>query len=293
MNAQLKVKESPAETPAASVASPAEEDRRFSPRAKHPVLEMTVRCQTEAVEKILEVNFDPVQKALYHIHVTLPIMSRASPKVINEVLDLVEHRFGKIEQQMDLELGRLKALAKTDGAVQPSEYTNPSEQVIQVFTPEMARWIGMLMRMDEILRWVDALWYSTRVKSKDRSALLMQWRNTMTGFSRELHNLHLRAQSSYDSEHAAGAAAPRNIGYIKDAVRAVKAARKAGTGGEATSIKAPKAPKEPKPASAAKSPKAVRAAGEGAPVPASEAAARAEAPGSGAAEAMAEQAATA
>lgn len=246
MNAQLKVTETPKETPAASVASPAEEDRHFSPRAKHPVIEMTVRCQTEAVEKILEVNFDPVQKALYHIHVTLPIMSRASPRVINEVLDLVEHRFGKIEHQMDLELGRLKALAKTDGAVQPSGYTNPSEHVLQVFTPEMARWVGMLMRMDEILRWVDALWYSTRVKSKDRSALLMQWRNTMTGFSRELHNLHLRAQSSYDSENAANGAAPRNVGYIKDAVRAVKAARKAGEGGAPTSAKAPKAAKEPK-----------------------------------------------
>lgn len=256
MNAQLKVTETTAATPAASVASPAEEDRHFSPRAKHPVIEMTVRCQTEAVEKILEVNFDPVQKALYHIHVTLPIMSRASPKVINEVLDLVEHRFGKIEHQMDLELGRLKALAKTDGAVQPSGYTNPSEHVLQVFTPEMARWVGMLMRMDEILRWVDALWYSTRVKSKDRSALLMQWRNTMTGFSRELHNLHLRAQSSYDSENAANAATPRNAGYIKDAVRAVKAARKAGDGGAPTAIKAPKAPKEAKPAASKKGAKA-------------------------------------
>jgi len=227
MNAQMNAPAEPLQIVAVSVASPAEESRHFTPRAKHPVIEMTVAPQTEPVEKILEANFDPVQKALYHIHVTLPIMSRTDTKVINEVLDLVEARFSKIEGQMALELGRLKALAKTDGAVQPASYTNPTSRVMMVYTPEMARWVGLLMRMDEIMRWVDALWYSTRVKSKDRNAVMMNWRNTLTGFSRELNNLHLRANAFQERTAAFETGRQKNPSYVKDAIKEVKRERRA------------------------------------------------------------------
>lgn len=250
MNALESAPVEPVQIVDMSAASPAEEHRHFTPRAKHPVIEMTVACQTEPVEKILESNFDPVQKALYHIHVTLPILSRADTKVINEVLDLVEARFAKIENQMTAEIGRLKTLAKTDGAVQPAAYTNPSSRVLQVYTPEMARWVGLLMRMDEILRWVDALWYSTRVKSKDRNAVMMTWRNTLTGFSRELHNLHLRANAFQERTAESGADANKNPGYVKDAAKAVKRERRAAGASTPKSAKPAKTPRQPKPAAA-------------------------------------------
>lgn len=248
MNAQVSPTAVAAVIPV-SVAPPSEESRHFTPRAKHPVLELSVSFQTEPVEKISDSNFEPVQKALYHIMVTLPIMSRDDTSVIHEVHALIEKRFETIEKKMADEVGRLKALAKTDGAVQPSTYTNLTPKTIQVFTPEMARWVGLLTRMDEIMRWTDALWFSTRVKAKDRSAVIMNWRNTITGFSRELHNLHLRALSHLERT-TDGTDKPTSAnGYIKELVAEVKRGQKReGSGAPQKAPKSPKAPRAAKPA---------------------------------------------
>ena len=179
----------------------------FSPRAKHPVLEMNFECMTEAVEKILDSQFVHVQAALYHLSATLPIRQAKDSKVLNEVLDLINTRFERVEKEMEAELSRYKHIAKDEGVSIASAYTHQGGRTLQIFCPEMARWVSMLKRADEILRWVDSLWYSTFISSRDRTAIIMNWRNRLIGFSREMTNLHKRA-NGYQTRVETGEAAP-------------------------------------------------------------------------------------
>lgn len=177
----------------------------FEPNAKHPCFVIPLDVKTEAAHRVFMSTYDATQKALYHVYCIFPIQSRAEPEKANAVIDTVEERFGQIEKELDDELARLQVLAKTDGAAMANRYFNEERNEVVVMTRGMGRFIGLIQKMDQIVRHIDALWFSTRMNEKDRNNRMMEWRNKITRFHRFLSQVHLRAQNAAHRHDMEGA----------------------------------------------------------------------------------------
>ena len=197
-------------TPTQALAPVREADGRsvykstFEPNAKHPCFVIPLDVKTEAAHRVFMSTYDATQKALYHVYCIFPIQSRAEPEKANAVIDTVEERFLVLEKDMDEELARLQLLAKTDGAAMANRYFNEERTEVVVMTRGMGRFIGLINKMDQIVRHIDALWFSTRMNEKDRNNRMMEWRNKITRFHRFLSQVQLRAQSAANRHDVAG-----------------------------------------------------------------------------------------
>jgi len=179
----------------------------FAPRVKHPVFDVNVTLVTEAAFRVFQSTYDPAQKALYHLFCTMPILLRENQRLVAEVHGIVEKRFTEIEAALSDETERLRHLAKTDGAGHATRYSNQEPLVVVVLTPAMSRYLALINSMDTVVKTVDALWFATRMKETERNQKMMEWRNRITKFHRELHLLHMRLLGAVDRKGGPDAAA--------------------------------------------------------------------------------------
>lgn len=164
----------------------------FTPRVKHPSYDLEVSLVTEATSKVFMSTFAPAQKSLYHLYCTAPITLRNNPSDVVEVHGVIDKLFIEIEETLQAEIERLRVIAKNDGASMPSRYSNEQKVVVEVYTPAMTRYVGLLQSMDTIVKMADALWFAMRIKETERNQKMMEWRNKITRFNRTLHMLHMR-----------------------------------------------------------------------------------------------------
>lgn len=180
----------------------------FSPRAKHPVYEVEVNLATEAAFRVFQSTYDPVQKALYHLFSTIPIMLRQEQEMVNEVHGVIEKRFSELESLQNDELERLRHLAKTDGVDLPARYYNEEPMVVVVLTPQMTRYLSLVNNMDQIIRLIDALWFGMRIRQTERNQKMLEWRNRIVRFHRELNAIHLRMINAIQRKNTKAATQP-------------------------------------------------------------------------------------
>lgn len=229
----------------------------FTPRSRHPVFEVPMDLATEPANRVLENTYDAAQASLYHLYTIMPISMRDRADESNAVLALVEEQFAKLEAELEAEHGRLKHLANVDGAAGASGYYHETKVVVQVLTPAMTRYLALITRMDSILRIMDALWFSTRINTTERTNRMMEWRNKITRFHRFLSNTHTRSANSNQRRHvealASDAASAEDAGDQVDldvegttGREAVQTAKRAARGGKRSAAK----PAEPSEAAA-------------------------------------------
>lgn len=179
----------------------------FTPKVKHPVFDVRVSLVTEAAFRVFQSTYDPAQKALYHLFCTMPILLRENQRLVSEVHGIVEKRFTEIEASLNDETERLRHLAKTDGADQASRYFHQEPLIVVVLTPSMSRYLALINSMDTVVKNIDALWFALRIKETERNQKMMEWRNRITRFHRELHTLHMRLLGAIERKGGADAEA--------------------------------------------------------------------------------------
>lgn len=182
----------------------------FTPKVKHPVFDVNVTLVTEAAFRVFQSTYDPAQKALYHLFCTMPILLRENQRLVAEVHGIVEKRFTELETALSDETERLRHLAKTDGADHASRYFNQEPLIVVVLTPSMSRYLALINSMDVVVKNVDALWFALRMKETERNQKMMEWRNRITKFHRELHTLHMRLLGAIERKGGADAVAVAN-----------------------------------------------------------------------------------
>lgn len=168
----------------------------FTPNSHHPMFELPFHFLTEPANRVFETTFNAAQKALYHIYTLLPIQFRERPEDANAVLTMVNERFEEIEKSLGDEMARLRHIVNDEGATSASSYYHSQPMLVQVQTPAMTRFLGLIVKMDEVLRLIDALWFSTRIAERERTQRMMQWRNEITRFHRFLTNTYTRSANS-------------------------------------------------------------------------------------------------
>jgi len=164
----------------------------FEPRARHPVFEMRLSLASEIGMRLFLSTCEPAQRSLYSLYGLAPIVMRDDTTMLDETLNIVEQRFEAIETDLNNEWQRLRHLAETDGADGAARYVREVPLVVDVMTPAMARYLGLLSTMDGMTRTLDALWFAMRFQATERNKMMLEWRNQIVRFQRELSRLQKR-----------------------------------------------------------------------------------------------------
>jgi len=164
----------------------------FEPRARHPVFEMRLSLASEVGMRLFLSTCEPAQRSLYSLYCLAPIVMRDDTSMLDDTLTIVEQRFEAIETELNNEWQRLRQVAETDGADGAARYVRETPLVVDVMTPAMARYLGLVSTMDGMTRTLDALWFAMRVTATERNTTMLDWRNQIVRFQRELSRLQKR-----------------------------------------------------------------------------------------------------
>lgn len=164
----------------------------FTPKAKHPCIELRLHLRTETAFRVFQNVYDPLQNALYHLYAVLPVACREDRTVLDAVHAEIEKNLVEIEKEVSDELERNRITLKNDGADQISKYYNDEVFFAESVTPQMSRFLGLLRTLDEAMVTVDAMWMSGGIPEQHKTQHLMKWRNRVTRLNRTISTLHVR-----------------------------------------------------------------------------------------------------
>jgi len=164
----------------------------FEPAARHPVFEMRLTLASEITMRLFLGTCESAQRSLYSLYCLAPIVLRGEQQMVNETHAVVGQRFDEIETKLNEEWQRLQHLAETDGADGAARYVGEAPLVVEVMTPAMARYLGLISTADGMMRTLDALWFAMRVPATERNHKMLEWRNRIARFQRELFALQQR-----------------------------------------------------------------------------------------------------
>lgn len=184
MNANLR--------PAIEAAGPMVYEPTFVPKGRHLIQRIEVKLRTETIHRVFENQFEHVQGSIFYLDAIFPVSHHKSAEHFADVMDLLNKRFDRVEKALADEFARLTQVAKNEGVEVVDDYTVDMSQIFPIYTPRMARWVALLSQADEMLSLVDALWYATIFDSVTRAEFIHKWRNALSGFSREISNIHKR-----------------------------------------------------------------------------------------------------
>lgn len=179
----------------------------FLPEHPTAVEDIALDLRTNLGQMLFCKQYFNAQKALYFLYKVLPRQSKDDPSVLNEVQQIVERRFERVERATQNELRRLSSLGENLGTMQHSRYSHDGNICVQSFHKKMTLWLNLLQDVDNIMRWVDALLFSSGITDDESNKTEVHWRDMIAGFTRELNNLQLRA-SNYSRQPSADQPVP-------------------------------------------------------------------------------------
>lgn len=173
----------------------------FVPKAKHPCIELRLNLRTEASYRSFQAVYDPVQKTLYHLYATLPIACRNDRRVLDEGQKEVETLIAEISSEISDELERCKAMLKNVGAGDIKKYYHEEVIFVESLTPMMSRFLGLIVRMDEMLVAIDTVHLADcGMRENEHTQLLKKWRNRIARFNRTISMTHAKVMGEADRQ---------------------------------------------------------------------------------------------
>lgn len=161
---------------------------------KHPMMESSLLMQTEPSTRVFESTMEPVRTALFLLEDALPRRAREDSAPIDALLDVIDARFADVETKLTGEVERLKTFAKNHGCEPPKRYVHAEEPIAVLgYSPSFFRYLDLVLKLDEAMRWLDGLWMARVVPTKDRGETIVRCRNLLLHLSRELQNIKDRA----------------------------------------------------------------------------------------------------
>lgn len=159
-----------------------------------PVFDQHITIQSEQAQRVIAREFTRVVSALYAIDVILRIIG--GDQEIDEVETVVNALIGDCGKDVQNEKARLEKLREDNGITQLPRYTNPATTTVRIVSPQVAQFVALVQRMDELMVTLDTLWLCGILTSKQRSNGTYQWQQRLLRMGRRIVEIERRARAS-------------------------------------------------------------------------------------------------
>jgi len=157
-----------------------------------PAFEQNVILNTLQAQKVMHRVFGRASGSLYRIDVILRIISGDADAervevVINTMLAEVEVALKEAAAEMGVKL-------EENGVDLLPTYDQPTEQVVRITSPHVARFLSLVRKLDALISQIDALWLSALMTNKDRNDAVYRWQQRVIGLGSRIIGLERRAR---------------------------------------------------------------------------------------------------
>lgn len=159
-----------------------------------PVFDQTFTLRSEPALRVMRREFSRVVSALYAIDVILRIIGEAQE--IDEIEGIVSGLIGDCARDVQNEQARLDQLREDHGVTQLPRYTNPETLSVRIVSPQVAQFVALVRRMDDLMVALDALWLSGSFTNKQRADGAYQWQQRLLRLGRRIVAIEQRARAS-------------------------------------------------------------------------------------------------
>ena len=159
-----------------------------------PVFDQSLTLRSEPALRVMRREFSRVVSALYAIDVILRIIGEAQE--IDEIEGIVSGLIGDCAQDVQAEQARLDKLREDHGVTQLPRYTNPENLNVRIVSPQVAQFVALVRRMDDLMVALDALWLSGSLTNKQRADGAYQWQQRLLRLGRRIVAIGQRARAS-------------------------------------------------------------------------------------------------
>jgi hypothetical protein len=159
-----------------------------------PVFDQAVTLCSEQAQRVMAREFTRVVSALYAIDVILRIIG--NDHEIDEIESVVSAMIGECAKDLQNEKARIDKVREDNGITSLPRYTNPEQVEVRIVSPQVAQFVALLQKMDELMISLDALWLGGVLSNKQRSDSVYQWQQRLLRLGRRIVAIERRARAS-------------------------------------------------------------------------------------------------
>lgn len=138
-----------------------------------PVLRRKVEVKSELAIRLLTLGVWNTAGALYRIDTIWRMIGK--DEEIDQMESLVAAYLEGAAGEFAGELERLNLLMERHGVEELPDYTQKREVMVRILSPSIATYTSLILKVDETVQRLDALWLTGAVSSLERKQKLFYW----------------------------------------------------------------------------------------------------------------------
>lgn len=147
--------------------------RKANTPISRPAFFRSITLNSAYAQKVFDRVYDQIARDLYAMGITLRIV--ASEEQAAAVETLVNDKLSDLERDMEAERARLEQLCEGNGIHDLPDYTHPKTCQAKVSSPQAARFLGLIIKLDELVGVMDSLWLCGLIDNRHIVRQAYEW----------------------------------------------------------------------------------------------------------------------
>lgn len=159
-----------------------------------PVFRQTLNVNSLQAQRVMERSFDRVSNALFSLDVILRIIG--DQKEIGQIEEIVQGHIDKVAEDMTKAMTQLQKVMTDNGIEAIPGYSAPVDFSIEITSPQVAQFAGLIRNLDKLMSLVDTLWLNSILSSQQRSDATYEWQQRLIKLAGRIIGMEKRARIS-------------------------------------------------------------------------------------------------
>lgn len=142
-----------------------------------PVIKQELSLSTLAAQKVMVRSFEKLAESLFQVSVILRAVGEREH--VDAAEEILNKHFETASTDIEAKIEQMKQLAEQHGVSITPDYTNQVRYELEINTPHLARFVGLVGRMDDLVSMIDALWLHSILDDRQASNARYEWSRRM------------------------------------------------------------------------------------------------------------------
>lgn len=157
-----------------------------------PAFEQSLKLNTLQAQKVMHRVFSRAAGSLYRIDVILRIIG--SEENAEQVEDVISDMLKEVDQELSTADAETFALLEENGIDGQPVYNSPVEQTVRITSPQVARFVSLVRKLDKLIMNIDTLWLAGQMVNKEHNDSAYRWQQKVMGLGSRIIGLERRAR---------------------------------------------------------------------------------------------------
>lgn len=162
------------------------------PVYSRPVFKQNLTVYTLQAQRVVERSLSRVSYSLFSLDVILQIIGIREQ--VDEVSQIVQGHITKADEQLDERIQQMDVLFTQHEIQDVPSYTNPISLDVEITSPQVAQFMRLVRKLDQLMAKIDSLWLHGLLTSKQRTQAGLEWQQLLNRLASRIIGVEKRAR---------------------------------------------------------------------------------------------------